>query len=234
MSVTAGEQRARRPDRQVERRSGSELLQIHVAAELARLDRAAGAVDRRRRHPHDPEERRQLDLGAPGQRRDAALAVDAAVPGFADREVFGQGAGERPDPGVAPILPRLDRQDLDFEDVAGLGALDCDRPGQDVGAEFRLQRRVDRAVVGEDLEAAAGGQDIGPAGDAIHRHGVARGDRRNRLQRRIEEAPMAMLRPARQGVMLRHASPPATGLSRYRLLDRTTSARHPLSLPFCR
>ena len=102
------------------------------------------AIDWRRRHPHHPEERRQFDLGPPRQGRHAALAVDPGMPGFADREILRQGPGERPDAGIAPVLPGIDRQDLDFEDIAGLGPLDSDRPGQDVCTEARLQRLMDR------------------------------------------------------------------------------------------
>ena len=65
---------------------------------------------------------------------------------------------QRPDAGIAPILPRLDRQDVDLQDIARLGALDRDRPGQDMRAEPRRQRLVDRAMVGEDFEGRVGRQ----------------------------------------------------------------------------
>ena len=47
-------------------------------------------------------------------------------------EIVGQGAGERPDQVIAPVLPELDVENLDLEHVAGLGALDGDRSGQDM------------------------------------------------------------------------------------------------------
>src|SRR5207302_6422188 len=123
---------------------------IHWPAELARRDRAAGAVDRWRRDAHDAKGRREIGLGRPGQGGDAALAVDRAVDRFADREILGERAGERPDPRVAPILPRLDRQDLDLQDVAGLGIRDRNRAGPDMGAELWRHRLEDRAMIGAD------------------------------------------------------------------------------------
>src|SRR5512133_443073 len=77
-----------------------------------------------------------------------------------------------------------------------------------MGAELWGQRVEDRPVVGENLETRAGGQHLGPARDAIDAYGVAGGQGRDRLQTRIEEAPMAMLRAARYGVMLRHGRSP--------------------------
>src|SRR2546423_15509498 len=108
------------------------------------------------------------------QCRDAALAVDRAVDRFADREILGERAGERPDARVAPILPRLDRQDLDLQDVAGLGIRDRDRAGQDMGAELWGQRLEDRAMIGEDLETRAGRPKLGPARNDIEADGVPR------------------------------------------------------------
>src|SRR4051812_5816830 len=65
VAVAAGEQPARRPDRQVERRPGGQLLQVHVAAELARLDRAAGAIGRRGGPPPHPPKKRPPALPPP-------------------------------------------------------------------------------------------------------------------------------------------------------------------------
>src|SRR5207253_2240985 len=81
---------------------------------------------------------------------------DRAVDRFADREILGERAGERRDARVAPVLPRLDRQDLDLQDTAGLGIRDRDRAGQDMGAELRGQRRDARAMIGQELETRAG------------------------------------------------------------------------------
>src|SRR5260370_20343634 len=74
--------------------------------------------------------------------------------------------------GVAPILPRVDREDLDLEHVAGLRAFPGDRPGENMRAEPLLEPAVDRQMVRKNIEIAALGQDIGPAGDAIHRYRV--------------------------------------------------------------
>ena len=41
----------------------------------------------------------------------------------------------------------------------------------------------------------------------IDRHRIARGDRHNRLQRRVEKPPMAVIGPALHGVMRRHRFP---------------------------
>src|SRR5439155_18090591 len=106
------------------------------------------------------------------------------------------------DPRIAPILPALDRQDIDLQDVAGLCPLDLDRPGEDVGSEPRGHRPVDRAMVGEDLEIGIGGQYVAAARYAVDGHRVARFDGHDRLQRRVEKTPMTVRGPALDGVML--------------------------------
>ena len=47
-------------------------------------------------------------------------------------EIVGQGAGQRLDQVVAPILPELHIEDIDLQHIAGLGAFDCNRTGQDM------------------------------------------------------------------------------------------------------
>src|SRR5262249_9111498 len=130
VSVPGGKQGSRRPYREIEGCAGDQLFQIHVAAEFARHDRGHRAVDLWRRHSHYSEERREFDLRAPRHGRDAALAVDPRVPDPPDWKILGQGPGKRPYTGVSPILPRVDREDLDFKHITGNRALDGDRAGQ--------------------------------------------------------------------------------------------------------
>jgi len=53
-------------------------------------------------------------------------------------EIVGQSAGQRTDHVVAPVLPELDVENVDLEHVAGFGAFDRDRAGQDVAGHHPL------------------------------------------------------------------------------------------------
>ena len=160
MAVAGREQAALGEHRQVDRGADVEVLVVDVAAEGARLDRAALAPFRRRRHAHDAEERLQLDLEAPRHGADAAVGIDRDVRQAIEREVFGQGAGQRPLHVPAPVGAELDVEHLDRQRIAALGALDIDRAGQDVAAEMRLERAQDLAMLGQHVERLAG-QDLG-------------------------------------------------------------------------
>jgi len=109
-------------------------------------------------------------------------------------KVVGQGAGERPVVVVAPVLAQADLEDAHLEHVARLGALDRDRPGEDVRAERDAGLgRVHGEELGRHVEAgrrqhlrAAAHRVDGDAVAACHReHGRAAG---------IEIAPVAVFR----------------------------------------
>jgi len=158
MAVTGGEVGAGHPDRQEQRAAGAKLLVVQVAAVLPRLlgrDRAIGGG---RRHSHDTEERGQLQLGAPGQPAGAGGTVHGDVAQEAVREVLRQGAGERAVAAEAPIGAELDAVDADLQRVAGFGARDGDRAGQDVRAEPGRVRGVDGGERRRHLEAQAFGR----------------------------------------------------------------------------
>ena len=53
-------------------------------------------------------------------------------------EIVGQGAGERADQVVSPVLPEFYVENLDFEYVAGGGALDRNGAGQDMAGHHAL------------------------------------------------------------------------------------------------
>ena len=71
-------------------------------------------------------------------------------------EIVGQGAGERPDQVVAPVLPQADVEDFDLQHVAGLGALDRDRTGQDMTGHHPLVFGVNLVEFGRDVKPARG------------------------------------------------------------------------------
>ena len=108
-------------------------------------------------------------------------------------EIVGQGAGERTDQVVAPVLPELDVEDVDLEHVAGLGALDRDRPGQDMAGHHALALGMHLDEFGRDVKLALVGHHVRAAADGVDRDLVAAFDGQHRLQPGFEEAPMAGL-----------------------------------------
>ena len=106
-------------------------------------------------------------------------------------EIVGQGAGERPDQIVAPVLPELDVEDVDLQHVAGLGALDRDRAGQDMARQHPLVLGVDFGKFGRNVKLAAVRHHVGTAADGVDRDLIAAGDGQDRLQLRFEKAPVA-------------------------------------------
>ena len=91
-----------------------------------------------------------------GSRPTIRFAIERNVdqPGLV--EIVGQGAGERPDQIVTPVLPQADVEDLDLQHVAGLGALDRDRTGQDMARHHPLVFGVNLGEFGRDVKFACG------------------------------------------------------------------------------
>ena len=137
-------------DRQEEAGALAEVVGVHVAAVRTGRPRAGKSRGRhlgnrryvvvRGRRRHDSLERLERDLDAGGEERLVAIDVDDL-------------AARRP----APRHACLHLQDPHLERVTGLGAVDVDRPRQDVGPAGRLRpvRVVEVVVdvrrVGEDL-----------------------------------------------------------------------------------
>ncbi len=106
-------------------------------------------------------------------------------------EIVGQRAGQRLDQIVAPVLAKLDVEDVDLEHVAGFGAADGDRAGQDVPGHHPLALGMDVVELRRDVEFASIGHHIGAAADGLDRDLVAARYREDRLQLGFEKAPMA-------------------------------------------
>ena len=83
-------------------------------------------------------------------------------------EIIGQGAAERTDQVVAPILPELHLEDVHFEDVARLGALYGDRPGQDMAGHHALAFGVHLKELGRDMKFGLVGKLVRAARDGVH------------------------------------------------------------------
>ena len=78
-------------------------------------------------------------------------------------EIVGQGAGQRPDEIVAPVLPELDVENVDFEHVTGYGAIHRNRAGQDMARHHPLILRMDFGKLGRDMKLAAVRHHVGTA-----------------------------------------------------------------------
>ncbi len=118
-------------------------------------------------------------------------------------EIIGQGAGERFDQVVAPILPQPDVKDIDLQHIAGLGALDRDRAGEDVARQHPLGPRMDVRKLRRNVKFGPVGHHVGAAADGVDGDLVAALDREHRLEFCFEEAPVAGL-GARREMMVCH------------------------------
>ena len=67
-------------------------------------------------------------------------------------EIVGQGARERADHVVAPVLPEFYVENLDLKHVAGRGALDRNRPGQDMAGHHALVFGMDLGKLRRDVK----------------------------------------------------------------------------------
>ena len=122
MTVAAGKQRARDEHRQIEFGARDQLLVVQIAAHRARDQRGDAAPSRRRRHAHDAEKRLQRQVEPPRQPAHHPLPVERDVDQAGLMEIVGQGAGQRPDQIIAPVLPQPDIENFDLQNVARLGA----------------------------------------------------------------------------------------------------------------
>ena len=118
-------------------------------------------------------------------------------------EIVGQGAGQRPDQVVAPVLPQADVEDFDLQHVAGHRSLDRDRPGEDMPGHHPLAFGVNLVEFGRDMKLLPVRHHIRAAADGVDGHFIAALDGEGRLQFRLEKPPMAGLGAGMQ-VMMRH------------------------------
>jgi hypothetical protein len=132
MTVAGGEIRARHENRQIERGADEKFLVVHVAAELARFDRAARPVVRPRRHRQNSEEGSQSNRRAPWQRTGHRLPIDRDDAAAKLRIVFRERAAQRADQIPAPVDGQRYVLDTHLEGIARLGAAHGHGPGQDV------------------------------------------------------------------------------------------------------
>ncbi len=191
VAVAAGKQRARHEHRQIQFGAGAELLVVEVAAHRARDQRGDAAPGGRRRNPHHAKERCERQIEPPWQPADHPLAVERDIQKPRFVEIVGQGAGQRTDQIVAPILPELDVEDVHLQHIAGLGAFDRNGAGQDMAGHHPLAAGVNIGKLGRNMEFAAVRYHVRPAGDGIDRDFVAAGDGQDRLQFRFEKTPVA-------------------------------------------
>ena len=82
-------------------------------------------------------------------------------------KIVGQGARQRLDQIVTPVLPQLDIEDVDLEHVTGFGALDRNRAGEDVAGDHALVFGVNVEEFGRDVELVAVRHHVGPAAHGV-------------------------------------------------------------------
>ena len=207
MAVAAGKQRARHEHRQIEFGAGAQFLVVEVAAHRARDQRGDAAPGRRRRDAHHAEKRRQRQIEPPWHPADHALAVERNVeqPGLV--EIVRQGAGQGADQVPAPVLPQLDVENFDLQHVAGLGALDRDRTGQDMAGQHPLAFGVNLGQLGRHVKLRAIRHRVRAAADGVDGHLIAAGDGEDGFQFRFEKAPVAGLGAGLQ-MVVRHGGFP--------------------------
>ena len=150
MSVANLEQGARHVHGNPQRGAGDQFLVIEITGVNAGRSAADAALCRRRRHAHAAEERPERNGGAHerGGHR-LPIHLDDGGPAARDAVLADESAAT-----VVAVRDRqVDRQQLDLQCIARLGAGDEHRAGQDVSA---------RAAVGHFLDdGAQGGLDVG-------------------------------------------------------------------------
>ena len=118
-------------------------------------------------------------------------------------EIVGQGAGQRPDQIVAPVLPELYIENLDLEHVARFRTRDRNRTGEDVTGHHPLAFGMNFSEFGRHVKFAPVRHHVRAAADGIDGDFIAAGDGEDRLQLGFEKAPVAGFGAGMQ-VMMRH------------------------------
>ena len=186
VAVADGEHRALDVDAEEDRRPGAHLRGVHVAAEAVGHQRGAHlAAGRGDADGAEHRLDRQLDavVAVPGgEGHGVAVAVELVDPGGVRQRVLegddavgaGHAAEERDRGRGAPVAGRLQRDEVQHQRVAGLGALDVERAGLRVDepqVDLRAGQVVDAAQ--RAAERVVGPQPQGGAGLDPHRRGGA-------------------------------------------------------------
>ena len=172
VGVAEPEQRPVDLDREVQRRSGAEVLAVHVAAGPPGRDRVEGA-GRRARHADDPAERLDRDPDPLVEGRPLATDVPQLEPGL---RVVGREQPEARDDGRPAEAVRTELEQVDLEDVTGPRSLDEDRALERVDEPEVEGRQVVARRSGVELAARRVDhvdRDLGARPDRERGRGVA-------------------------------------------------------------
>ena len=195
MAIAGLEQCARHIDRQEQRGTRHQQFIIHIAAVDAGRGRIHPPECGRWCHAHAAEERRQLHLDTKAEFANHAFAVQGHDLDAGIREIIGEETRAIAERCVAVGDGQIDLPDPHFQRVAGFGAFDGDRPGQDMPArpargerhavEHGAQFRFDIVRCNPSPFQADGA--VGE--QRVHHHRIPRSDRQHRLVGGIIMAP---------------------------------------------
>ena len=175
VAVTTGEEGTGDEYWEVEAGADAEFADVEVAAEGAGRARAEGAVVRTG-DAHDAEERAEGNDGGPERAR--GVGVELPMKEVVVAELILEEAEAFDGRGPAPAVVG-GAEDVDLEDVAGLGAFDPDRPGECVNAG---------PVDAEEVLGGGARVNLAAAGvEALEVDGVARGDAQARRQSAVPD-----------------------------------------------
>ena len=183
------------------------MFVVHVAAKRPGNDGCHPAFAHGGRGSHNAEKRPRAQFDAERRSHEPGGAVDRQVDQAVKAKQFRQGAQSRLYHVEAPVVRQRHVEDRDAQRVAGLGASNCDRAGENMGAELLRYGSVDLAQSGIDSEAGAVRRDFGSAAaHATHGHGVAGIDDQDGRKSCVEIAPMDSIRRRIQRVVCHRAN----------------------------
>ena len=139
VAVAQRQQRARHGDGDIQRRSGDELLVVKISG-VGTGRPARNAADQRMGRDTDGSEKgRELQHDARRERRRARARVEAHEMKAHERELVGQRPAAGYEAADAVRVQELEADDLHFEHIARLGALDEDGAGHRMRAGTALR-----------------------------------------------------------------------------------------------
>jgi hypothetical protein len=103
----------------------------------------------------------------------------------------GQGAGQRTDQVIAPVLPQPDFENIDLEHVTGICPSNGNRSGQYMSRHHALVAGMHLEQLGRNVKPRSIGHHVRAAADGVDGDLVAALDCEHRLQLRFEKTPMA-------------------------------------------
>ena len=206
VAVADLEQGALHEHRQVERRAGDQLLVVHVAADESGRGGVIAADVGRRRDTHAAEEGMQRHLYARREMRDHTLAIEGDDLHPRVGEILAEDAQAVTKAVVGVRDRQIDAVDMDFQRVAGFGAVDIDGTGQDVAAGPAVSDLVvEQTQAGLDIcgfDAAAFERGGARCQDGVEHHRVAGLDVQRRYVFGVVVAPGYRLRRSVQRIGL--------------------------------